>query len=283
VVLKYQVAGNGNLLSLSPPQLAGDPAIDTRKPYLDTDGVKVDELGMHGKLAVQLPFRLKRPGDFGPPPLRLVFFDPTAGRYSETTLDVPLIQATQPTNDAGEAVEVEPEEIQGIITDGDLEDGRPGARIPTSLVAWGAAFGLALYLAAVLARLVMVSLGRDTARRRMRQAVASARKELDSARKLALGRAPESVYSTLSRCLAVYLEGRFGISVGSATHDRVEQGLVSQDVPVDLAGAVRAELESCEFGRFAPGSLLEKDMLDACARVGDLIKRLDRCKGRAAA
>lgn len=280
VVLKYTVAGSGNLLSLSPPRLPEDPAIDMRSTYVDSGGVKIDELGIHGKLSVQLPLRLKQPGEFAVGPLRLVYFDPMSGRYGESVLEVPKIHALQPTTDAGEVVEVRPEEIQGIVTDADIDPETRGPWLSAVSVAWGIAGTLGIWLFCVLLRAVLASLGKDTDRKREKKAIAAARRSLASARKAAQGQSPEKVYSLVARSLGSYLEARFGISVGSATHDQVEKELLARGVPADLAAAVRAELENSEFGRFAPSALLEKDMVDACRRTNELIRQLDRCKTR---
>ena len=62
----------------------------------------------------------------------------------------------------------------------------------------------------------------------------------------------DALYASLTRALAGYLEGRFGLSAASATFDALEAGLTGQGVPPELARQVRQELENADYGRFAP-------------------------------
>jgi hypothetical protein len=112
----------------------------------------------------------------------------------------------------------------------------------------------------------------------MKRLVTEAHRDLALARKAATGESADRFYSLLSKALCGYVEGRFSISVGSTLLPQVSRLLVERGLPEDLAGRVCAEIESAEFGRFAPTRLQEGDRREACRRAAELLARLDRVK-----
>jgi len=281
VVLKYDIEATGNLLSFAPPALPALAQFENRPAYVDSSGVVVDSKGIHGKVQVQLPFRMKRAGSYSLPPLRLVYFDPLKAAFGRSTLELPELTAVEPGEAGGTASTASLEELEGIVPDASLD--RAYSNAPAVPAGWviGYAAGMPmLYLLAVLAQLLLRVGGNDTPRRRRRVAVASARKDLARAGKLVGTGSTDQFYSLLARALSSYLEGRFSISVGSTILDGIEQGLARQGVPGELTCRVREELESSEFGRFAPSSIQEGDMEAALRRAVDLLAQLDKVKTR---
>jgi len=278
MVLKYQILGNGNLLAVTPPRLPELPGVETQSPYLDSSGVMVDEGGIHGTVAVQLPFRMKKPGTLTPGKLTLTYFDPVKESYGTAELELPVLTAVAPQGEEGVDPAAAGGEIAGVITDGSLEPAETGGATGWR---WGSLYAIVmplLYLLALVIRLVMALAGRDTRRRRMRQAVAAARRELKHAGGVLEQQQPDRFYASIGKALSLYIDGSFGIAVGSTTYDRVAVALVETGVPADLSQKVREELESAEFGRFSPTALQQDDMRAALARTIELIGHLDRCK-----
>ncbi len=280
VVLKFEIAGDGNLLTLALPTLSANPDIETRSSAVDNEGVKLDELGIHGSLKVQIPVRIKRVGKLQLPPLRLVSFDPQAGEYRTAELPLPELLAEAPKNEDGSTVAVPSEEdIEGIVTDVSLDGDCNSPR--SSAVVWVAAWagGIpALYLLLLLVRMMLRLSGRDNGKRQARQAMAGARRELAVAGRTGQGGTGD-FYAAVSRALALCLEGRFRIPA-SATVGEVESELARLGVPPDLARQVREEIENAQFGRFAPTALQQGDMQATVRRVGDLLDSLERVRLR---
>ena len=282
MVLKYQIRGTGNLLAVVPPRLPEMPGVETRPPYLDTSGVVVDDQGIHGTVAVQLPFRTKKPGSIPPGVLSLAFFDPLKESFGRAEVEVPELTAIAPVENGDGAAAAPPGEMAGIITDGLLSPVEPGGADGWR---WVLLYALALpglYLMALSFRLILALAGRDTRRRRMKAGMAASRKELKRARLLLEQGRTDRFHAAIGKALAHYLEGRFGIAVGSTTYDRVALALTEAGVPAPLSRKIREELESAEFGRFSPTALQQDDMRGALARTADLIGQLDKCRGEGA-
>ena len=277
MVLKYRLKGSGNLLSVVPPSLPEVPNVEYRRPYLDNSAVQVDEAGVHGYIDVQLPFRMERAGDFRVPPLELVYFDPDTGKFGRSKLSVPVLTATNPEDDGSGDSALADEELAGIIADSELA---PPAKEDPALV-WVAGYALGVPAAYFLALLVALALRlgkRDTRRRRRRQALAAARRDLLAAGKAAQGSGADRFYALVARAVGTYVEGRFEISVGSSVLESVERELMAKGVPAELARKVRQELESSEFGRFAPTTVQGSDMKSTHQRVRELLAQLDRVR-----
>ena len=281
MVLRYDLVGRGNLLSVDVPKLAKSPGVEARSPHLDNSNVTIDEKGINGRLAVQLPFRITRPGEVALRPLEFSFFDPDKHEYETISQPLPTVLGEAPPEVAGEVVLPAANDLAPLATEPDFtvpENFEPWAR--GRWVAWAIALALGLYLLLLLLRGILSLADRDPVRRRRKAALVSARKELTASQKhLEAGRT-DALYASLTRALAGYLEGRFGLSAASATFDALEAGLTGQGVPPELARQVRQELENADYGRFAPTQLQEKDTGASLERTRTLMASLDRIRGR---
>ncbi len=281
MVLKYELSGTGNLLSVEVPALTKDGAIEVRAPYQDNSGVTIDREGINGTLAVQLPFRLTRAGEKTLPPLTFVYFDPARKSYETLSIPLPPVVAEAPVTDDGAAPVIARDGLAPLVTSSLLVQAPSQDPWYTGrLVAMLLGIVLAIYLLLVVVRAMLRSADRDPLRRRRRAALQQARRDLDEARKHLQANRTDACFGALSRSLTGYLEGRFGLLAGSTTFDVLEQGLAQQGVPPDLSQAVRAELENADFGRFAPTTLQGGDMAASVGRIEELMARLDKVRGR---
>jgi hypothetical protein len=281
MVLRYDLVGRGNLLSVEVPTLAKNPGIEARRPHLDNSDVTIDERGINGRLSVQLPFRVTRPGKMDLPPLEFTFFDPDKKEYETISVPLPEVLVVAPKVVEGEVLLPSASDLAPLATEADFtlpEESAGWAR--GGWVAWAMAIVLGLYVALLLLRGVLSLADRDPARRKRKAALVSGRKELAASQDHLAGGRTEAFYAALTRALAGYLEGRFGLSTASSTFDALEDGLTSQGVPSELARQVRDELENADFGRFAPTQLQEQDTRASLKRTRSLIASLDRVKGR---
>ena len=281
MVLKYDLVGRGNLLSVAVPTLANSAGVEARRPHLDNAEVAIDKQGIHGRLAVQLPFRIIRAGKVDLPPLSFTFFDPDKQEYQTISQPLPEVLVEAPQAVEGDVTLPTADDLAPLATESDFTV--PEATDSWSqgrVVAWAVAIVGVLYLLLLLLRGATAWANRDPVRRRRQAALASARRELTASEQhLAAGRI-DSFYAALTRALAGYLEGRYDLSAASATFDVLESGLVAQGVPLELARQVRQELENADFGRFAPTQLQEKDAGASLERTRTLMANLDRTKGR---
>jgi len=281
VVLKFEIQGDGNLLTLALPELAVHPDIETRSGAVDNDAVKLDELGIHGVLKVQIPFRVKRPGKLNLPPLRLVSFDPKTEEFKTSELKLPELVAQVPAGDESTGPAPSEQDIEGILADVPLDgDCRTRSVLDLNWVAAWTAGVPAVYLILLLVRWLLRLAGRDNGRRQARAAATAARKELSEASRKAAAGSSAEFFAAVSRALVLCLEGRFRISAASATVGEVEAALLRLGVPPELARQTREEIEAAQFGRFAPTALQQADIQATLKRVETLLYGLDRVRPR---
>ncbi len=281
MVLKYDLVGRGNLLSVDVPVLTKSPGIEARRPHLDNSDVTIDEQGIHGRLAVQLPFRITRPGKAHLPPLEFTFFDPDKQDYETISVPLPEVVVEAPKEVEGEAVVPAASDLAPLATEQDFGvPDKSDAWAQGSWVAWAIASILGVYVLLLLLRGIRALADRDPVRRRRKAALASARQELVASHKYLAAGQTDAFYAALTRALAGYLEGRFGLSAASTTFDALEEGLTGQGVSTELARQVRQELENADFGRFAPTQLQEQDTRTSLERTRTLMASLDKVKGR---
>jgi hypothetical protein len=281
MVLKYDLVGRGNLLSVEVPTLAKSPGIEARRPHLDNSNVTIDERGINGRLAVQLPFRVTHPGKMDLPPLEFTYFDPDQKEYETISVPLPAVVVDAPRTVEGEVLLPTTSDLAPLATEADFtlpEEFDGWAR--GGWVAWAMAMVLGFYVLLLLLRAVLSLADRDPVRRRRKAALISGRKELAASKEHLVAGRTDAFYAALTRALAGYLEGRFGLSTASSTFDALEEGLTSQGVSSELARLVRQELENADFSRFAPTQLQEQDTSTSLERTRSLIARLNRVKGR---
>jgi len=279
MMVKYSIEGSGNLLSLKVPELPASPDIEQREPHVDRTAVTRTAAGVEGRIDVQVPFRAKRPGSFHLGEIVLEYFDPSTGQFGRASWLIPEVVATEVKAEPGEQAHVAQDQILGVVADGSLLPAEAGDGVlrPHWMLAWAVGVPL-LWMIAVLVRLAARMAGRDTARRREKNAVAQARKELDDAQRFLAAGQTDRFFAALLHAIGIYLEARFGISVGSATYDVLGSRLAALGAPEGLVEALRKEMESAEFGRYAPSRLQGQDMGEALGRTREILSGLDRVR-----
>lgn len=279
-MLRFDIEGEGNLFSVVPPELPPIPDLETREPHVDRSAVKATMNGIQGKVSVQIPFRVTHPGNWTLPALTLQYLDPSTGKYASASLGEVKVVASAAEAGGSVPVTASGESLRGILREGPTE-GRGEWSLPVVWVAWGVAGLAALYLLALGVRGAwrMVS-QMDPARKRAARMMRQARSELQDARRFAHKGDTKACFAALGRTIPLYLEARFGFSAGSKTLGELESALISSGVPADLAATVRQELESADFGRFAPSAVQGQDCAGAVERTSELLNRLRRVRSR---
>jgi hypothetical protein len=224
----------------------------------------------------------KRGGRLVVGPIAIPYFDPVAGRYllaEAAPLTVEVIGdpaaagpgAGAPTRDNVVTRDIRPLREPPALA------ARVVARFQSSRLFFGAlaAPGL-IYLVVVLADRLRERLRRDTPRARLRRARGRARKRLHVAEvHIRAGRAGRC-YAEIARVLREHIEERVGEPVAAMTHDVLRAFLARRGFPEELVGELVAELESCDFARFAPSSSGPGEMRAAVRRVHGLLRAIER-------
>ena len=272
--VKYRITGEGNLYGLQPPPPPAPPGVTVRDPSVDRSGVKTDDQGIRGEISVQVPFRVDRTGTLDLGALRLVTLAPDSGEYR--TVDAPLgvVTLIRPTAADAPAAAVDVDEQVRPVTAADLRRAPPRPAtlpVPTWFV-----LALALLAAAALAPWI----GRLALRRRpvkgrgRRRARGRARRALGELRRTP-GDDTAAFYGHLARVVGDYLGARFDLPPAARGGDGLAEALRERGADEALIRALREELESCDYARFAPSAAQDADRPAAAGRLRDLLDRLD--------
>jgi len=127
------------------------------------------------------------------------------------------------------------------------------------------------YVLVVLVSRLRERLGKDTARRRRRRVRRLVRQRLGAAEAhMGAGR-PVPFFIEMDRVLRDSLSVRLGRPVTGLRMDELRALLLERSMPPELTDRLLAELEACDQGRFAPGSLPVDALGAVLDRAGELI------------
>jgi len=272
--VKYRIIGEGNLYGLEPPPPPSPPGVTVREPSVDRSGVIADRDGIRGEISVQVPFRVDRTGTLDLGALRLVTLDPDSGQYRSVDAPLGAVTLSRPAAAEAPAAVVDVDEQVRPVTGPDLSPSPPRpATLPVP--AW---FVVALGILAAAA-LVPWS-GRLLRRRRpvkgkgRRRALGQARRALTELRRHP-GEDTAAFYGALARVVGDYLGDRFDLPPAARGGDGLTAALDVRGADEVLVRALREEMESCDYARFAPSAAQDADRAAAATRLRDLLDRLD--------
>lgn len=280
MILRAEVQGQGNLVSLEAPrlELPDDKTFDVQ-PLGGTTEDRVDKTigGMSGTRVFQWVVAVNQPGNLKTPGLRLETFDPA--RQAFVTLAVPgrAIEATgSAVTPAADQAASLGEDVGPIVEAAALSSGAktPLARAP---LYWGA---LALPLFAFVWIEVRYRRAqgdrKNPGARAARGAGQNAKKRLRAAEQALKDGLVKDFYGQLARTLTAYFEERANIPATGMTHPEVRQAARAAGYPAELADAWVVEMENCDFARFAPTGSAADKMREAAGRVSGLIDALEK-------
>ncbi len=281
MILRAEVSGQGNLVSLEAPRVIveGDAEVFKIEALSGNADDRIEKSvdGMSGVRVFQWIVSANQPGNHLAPGLRLETFDPIAARFS--TLEV-----------AGKPVEVSGAAITPVSDQASALGEDVGPIFEAAALSDAAGDGLLrspLYwsvLALPLVALVLVEVRhrrrqserKDPGARAARAAGQNAKKRLRAAEQALKDGLVKDFYGQLARTLTSYFEERANIPATGMTHHEVRQAARAAGYPVDLADAWVVEMENCDFARFAPTGSAADRMREALTRVARLIDDLDR-------
>ena len=272
--IKYKITGEGNLYGLQPPPPPSPPGVTVREPSVDRSEVITDGAGIRGEITVQVPFRVDRVGTLDLGSLRLVTLDPDSGQYRTVEAALGAISLTRPTAAEAPSAAVDVDEQVRPVTGPDLVPAPPRLAtlpVPTWFVA-----ALALLAAAALLPWAsrLARRRRPVKGRGRRRALGDARRALTEVRR-SLGEDTGAYYGALARIVGDYLGARFDLAPSDRSGEALTVALRSRGADEAVIGALRGELESCDYARFAPSAAQDADRDAAASRLKDLLDTLD--------
>lgn len=283
VTLTVRIEGEGNLRQLRVPTLASSRDFRVLPPQPQPPRVVTENDRVRGDRTWELLVFPLREGELTLPPLDVPFFDPRARRYrtlSSPTLTVHVVGAPPVATGDDTSTGTGPQ-IRSIRNRAELRrGGKPlihsGAYL--AVVALPPGLVLALFVGRTVAERRRRALGD-----RPRRALGDARKRLRSARRLARAGDTAGTFAEIARLLQGYLEDRLGERVGHLTMTSLRDLLVARGYPCELAERVVGELENCDFARFTPANIRDREAAECVQRTATLLPDLDQVQPKEAA
>lgn len=280
MILRAEVQGQGNLVSLEAPHLVmPDAKTFEVQPLGGTTEDRVDKNvgGMSGARVFQWVVAVNQPGNLTTPGLRLETFDPVKQAF--VTLAVPgrPIEATgSAVTPAGDQAASLGEDVGPIVETAALTSG-PRSPLARSPIYWGAlALPLVAFAWVEVRHRRAAGDRKNPGARAARGAGHNARKRLRAAEQALKDGLVKDFYGQLARTLTAYFEERANIPATGMTHHEVRQAARAAGYPAELADAWVVEMENCDFARFAPTGSAADKMREAAGRVSGLIDALEK-------
>ncbi len=228
LILRAEVSGTGNLVSLEAPQIieaTGGEAGPKRFELTPLQGANADNItkspqGMAGARVFQWMVSANRPGNLATPTLRLETFDPVAQRF------VTLACRGRPLEVSGAAITPQADQASslgedvGPIVETATLSTSPAPALPRSPFYWAAmALPLLGFLLLELRHRRGLSDLRNPGARAARGAGQNAKKRLRAAEQALKDGLVKDFYGQLARTLTSYFEERANIPATGMTHD----------------------------------------------------------------
>ena len=287
VGLTVTVAGDGNLLGLKPlalPQVDGMTAEIVVKR--DDEGVSRTSAGVQGKRTWQWMLSFDRPGRVQVPPMPWVCFDPFQEHFDAQTVGPFEIEvrgpalATAVTTTGEDAAGVTPGAPVAVHASQRLRPNAAEARLAAGdgrpwTQSQPFRFLLALPWLILIATLVAYGIRRRKARAAPEHQRRAALHEAQTRLRATAATEPGQGYAEARRIVAEYLAEVARLEIGGLTEQAVVDELQRRAVAADVAKPLAADLQHCDFGRFAPAGDRQSDLAQTTERLCQQLGQID--------
>ncbi|HVE84790.1 MAG TPA: BatD family protein [Myxococcales bacterium] len=262
VTVKVVVEGRGNMRGLAVPPLQVPQGLRLFDPTI-TDKPLSSRGRMGGRRTLEYLVMPQQTGSFTIPAVEMPFFDPENERYDVARTEPVSVTVTGAAPKVASVPGVAPEGVKNVLQEAQAL--RPLRYRPSFTTAsaplWERSFFVPALLAPVALWLGVLGAGfvRAAARRedpagRQRKRARAARARLAAAEQLKGSRNAGAFYGEVEKAVLGFLEARLGEPVGGLTRDELAARMEGSGVPADRVEQVRALLDQCDLGRFAPGA-----------------------------
>lgn len=287
VTVTFQISGNGNIKSVSEPDLPDLPDFriygsSTNESVSDND----DRVG--GAKLYEKVFIPKRPGDMTIPSISFTFFDPDANQYkSVATKPIELTvrkaegytgQPEVPFSSPSVTVGRQAQDIRYIRTElGETQTvDEMLLGTPTYIIING--IPVVVLAGLVIARRRRDHLAANVGYARSRSAGREARKRLAKARSLANLASSQQFHTEIHRALTTYIADKLNVSPHGLTIDGIESMLRQKGADDTLIAGVTEIWKKCDFARFAPSSVSEESIVSLLAKTEQVMSRIEEVR-----
>jgi hypothetical protein len=288
VTVTFQISGNGNIKSVSEPDLPDLPdfrvyGASSNESVSDTD----DRVG--GAKQYEKVFIPKRPGDLEIPSINFTFFDPGANQYKTITtkpIHLTVRKAEGYTGDpeipfsspSSVTVGKQAQDIRYIRTEiGETQSvGEMLLKTPTYIII--NSIPVVVLAGLVIARRRKEHLAANIGYARSRSAGREARKRLAKARSLANLSSSQQFHTEIHRALTTYIADKLNVSPHGLTIDGIESLLRQKGADDALIAGVADIWRKCDFARFAPSSISQESIVSLLAQTEEVMSRIEEVR-----
>jgi hypothetical protein len=290
ITVTMTARGAGNVRNLVVPRIA---EIDGLKIYPPEPEVEVEarDESVTGTLTSKVLIIPKRAGEYAIPELAWTYFDPaareyktlsspakrlvvTAGAGAASSAAAPAAGAPAAPPDDGGAFGRMAQKLRSISTRADLSTDGRGIVLDEPWFLALAAFAPLAYIGVAAAQIARRRRRDALTRDRSKRADALARRRLDDLARAGEGLDGGRFFAELQRTLIGFLEDRLETAVAGDTMAELAARLRQRGFSDELADATVAEMESCDFARFARSAADGAERSQALDRARALLARL---------
>jgi len=282
ITLKTRISGAGNIKSVGKPVIAELPDFRTYSSG-SSENVSKKNYRVTGSKTYEEVLIPKNAGKYTVPPVEFSFFDPKAKSYKTLKSDSFLLTVLPPS-------EASPVEIAQLSRQ---EIGRAAKDIRyIKLSAGGLKNGgkdlyqkplfLLLQLVPLVALVVSwryqrvrEKINSDIGYARQRRAHKLAQKRLKGASRLISEGSSEEFYCEVARASLQFVGDKLNLPGYGLTKDQIEDHLSGRGVDREKIDRFTKLLDSCDFGRFAPGSSSAEEMKGFLKQAEKIIADLE--------
>lgn len=277
LVLRAEISGRGNVGGLDAPDVTHDGTWEvSRLPGTQEDRITRDAAGVRGSRVFQWLAVPLQPGPRPPPTLRLDWYDAEAGRYAHATSALPPLEVTgAPAGEESLDATQLGEDVGPLITTAPLDTSRRAPLLTSPVFLGGLGVVALLFLFVELRHRRAARDARAPGARASRVAHAAAKKRLKAAERAVRDGLGRDAHALVARALTAYLEEKVNLPAAGLTHDQLRASMARAGFEAALVEQLVAELEHCEYARFAPGETDVGRLRETFARASTIIDRLD--------
>ncbi len=274
------VSGDGNLQTAPNPAVVLPPSLRAYDSGSRINTSK-ENYKLRGEKVVETVLIPQAPGELSIPPATLVTFDPKSGTYRTLRSDTLRVRVLPASSVASAGLGSR--EVRSVgrdfhaVREGTNVLARTGPWLYERKLFWVAqGIPLVLFLGALRVGRARRALEGDRALSRARGARGIANRRLREARR-AEGSADEDAFFTLlARSLSEYAADTLGVSRHGVSRDDLTARAGERGVPPETIGELRALLDRCDMGRFAPGGNLREEREELLRRAEEIILGLEK-------
>lgn len=280
VTLKVRVHGEGNIRNLNIKKIKQLDGMRVYEPTVSERLARGDSI--RGERVLTYLLLPERGGDLTIPALGFSYFDPKLKGYFRVTSSPLALHVTgdpqkvgpQRSDGAKENVlgpRLKPLRIRHHLAS------RMGERILRGpLLVVFLALPPGILLVVLIVDGMRTLLAKETRGRKRRRARAAARAHLRTAEGYIRWHRPAAFFAECARTLYEHLEYRLGEKCEALTLADLRLLLERRGFAAELAAQLVAELESCDFARFAPAASTPNEMRAASKRVRTLLTAIEQ-------